>query len=168
MHRPGNGPVTLGAGIANARGLRGRGGLWRCVTGVRGLDLHRNGHLQAAPRHGADHALRLAVIAHGLSGRGDAGRDGGFGHDPPLPDRLDHLVPRHQPVGMAEQQQKQVEDLRLYRHRIARAHQQVAVGVQKAAVEAIDHDRIWPRIGVTGKRAEILGVSRGKLRESSA
>ena len=88
-----------------------------------------------------DEALRLAVVAERLPRRLDATRDRGVGHDATVPDLLDDLVFRDEPLAVGDEQREQGKHLRLEAQHLAAGPQLDGGQVQLEATEPIDHRR---------------------------
>jgi hypothetical protein len=90
---------------------------------------------EAAAPHGADDALRRAVVAHGLAGGLDAAAQGGRGDEAMAPDLVQQLVPRDEPLPVLEQMAQHVEDLGLDGAHLASPAELALARVQLAVAE---------------------------------
>jgi hypothetical protein len=88
---------------------------------------------------GVDEALLLAAVADGAAGGVNAAGEGGVGHDAAVPDAGDQVVLADHARAVADQEQQQVEDLRLDRRELARAAQLAPVGVEDVVFEEKQH-----------------------------
>jgi hypothetical protein len=71
----------------------------------------------------------------GATGGVDAAGEGGVGHDTAVPDAGDQVVLADHALAVADQEQQQVEDLRLDRLELALAAQLTSVGVENVVFE---------------------------------
>src|SRR5207302_2802236 len=72
---------------------------------------------------GADQSLAVPAVAKRAPSGADTGADRRLRHDPALPDRVDQLVLADDPVAIADEENEQVENLRLEVHDRTRAPQ---------------------------------------------
>jgi hypothetical protein len=64
------------------------------------------------PRDRLDEGLLGTAVADGAAGRIDAARKRRFRYDPPFPNSVEDIVLRNDTVTIADQKEKQVENLR--------------------------------------------------------
>ena len=83
------------------------------LVGHRRLTLDRSDKAEAPFGQRADEALAFAAVADGAARRADTGTQRRLRNDPALPDRIDQLVLADDPVAVADQEEQQVEHLRL-------------------------------------------------------
>jgi hypothetical protein len=102
--------------------------------------------------HRLDHALRGAIIAHRLARELDPAAQGGWRHEAMLPDVVQQLVLRDQPVVAREQEGQHIEHLRLDVPHLLAAAQLVQPLVQLEFRELVDlADRLEGAHRTTGK-----------------
>ena len=94
---------------------------------------------ESPPMHRPNEALRPSVIADRLTRGLEAGRNGRFGDDPALPNRVDDLVPADDAVAVACEEMQQIEGLRLDLARFAVAPEFVELRIELPVVEFEDH-----------------------------
>jgi hypothetical protein len=73
----------------------------------------RRHEAQAFAGAGADQALGLAVVAHGLADSIDAAVERGIRYDSPAPNGGDEIVLAHHPLAVLHKIEQQIKDLRL-------------------------------------------------------
>src|SRR4051812_36777817 len=89
---------------------------------------------------GTNQRLIVSVVAERLAGSVDPTRERRLRDDPSVPNGVKDLVLADDPLSVAEQEQEEVEDLRLDMHGRSRPAQLVAPDVQLAIFENIQHE----------------------------
>jgi hypothetical protein len=94
---------------------------------------------------GADQALRGAIVSDGASGGVDAAAQGRFRDDPPVPDGLQHIVAADDAIPIADQELKEIENLRLQLDTTSLAVQLAGFAIEPVAPKNVDHAVPPPR-----------------------
>jgi hypothetical protein len=105
--------------------------------------------LVAAPVDGADHPLGAAAVADRLAGRLDPAGQRRVGHEAAAPDLVQQLGPGDDPVAVADQVGEDLEHLRLQVAGDAAAAQLVALVVELAVTEPVDHPARLPASSIS-------------------
>ena len=74
---------------------------------------NRSNEANAALAQRPDDVLPFTVVIHRLACRVDARPEHGVGYYAPLPDRIEKLIARDNPVSVPDQKREQIEHLRL-------------------------------------------------------
>src|SRR5882724_10640180 len=109
------------------------------LAGMAVLFPYATNETQAFVAQRLDQALILAAVADRGAGRIDAAGQRGFGNRSAAPDRVEDFVLGNDPIAIANQILKQVENLRLDGDKLACAPQFAPLRIEYAVFEAKEH-----------------------------